>query len=982
MNTTRQSKTWPYDLVKGIVLLILLGLMLYSRPDMSAQIQRQLGLPFGTVTVLDAPQVTGSSAITLSGHTQSGAFVEVFAGEASLGTAAAGPDGSWSLPVTLPSGTYQLRAQARDAAGAALGSAAVQEWSSEQQAAGAAAGSQAAGGTDAEADTEASADAAGTTADSGAVAGTNAAPATASGDDTAASSAPDAAGGPAQAPAMAPPEVGADGVTFTGKGEPGTTIVVASAAGIVGTADVSPDGNWTLNVRLAPGKYELQARATDASGVAAGSSPVVAVTVPAAGSPDEATGAETTAPSTATGANTGSQSAGAPSSASAQGSLSAAQAADGAANLSGLGTPGTTVEIVAAQAAAAGGMTGAVTGSAGNKTAEIEGTGRGANAATGSENDAIGNEVAAKVVLGSVVVAADGTWQLSAKIDPGEYLLAVRTLDGDGAIVDESDTVPLSVPMTSAGEAPAGGDAATGEAGHSTAPDAAASAAVTGTVPVTGSASTSATTSAALATTSAVPSNAVPQVSAPVVAGNKVTLTGTASPGGTVELVTNEEVLGEATADADGLWIVTVQLEPGSYALRIRAVSSADKSIQYSRVVSLTLPAASGTTVAAGETITPATPGTEATAAVTPTTHAAATSPTGTVTATTPMTATTSVTTTTPITTSPITATTATTASAVAAVAAKTPAATPAVAAPSGTATSTAAAASSAALTTTPAAGAAAAVAPTATATPSDTPPTLSQPEISGSTLTLSGTGTPGTSVEIVSGTTVLGKATVGTDGTWSLAAEVKPGSYKLQVVRKDAAGKVISQSPVVSLDIPSTESAPVLDTPQVAADNSITLTGTSDPGSEVEIIQDGAVIGTANVQNDGQWTYTYPASTTGNVQVAAQISGQPATRTRPVIVVVPVVAAPAAPALTATDAASTPPEQTVDEPGRTGSQAYVVQPGDTLMGLAQEYLGSETRYQEIVAATNVMAKQDPAFKQITDPNLIVVGQQVWIPAP
>jgi acyl dehydratase len=69
---------------------------------------------------------------------------------------------------------------------------------------------------------------------------------------------------------------------------------------------------------------------------------------------------------------------------------------------------------------------------------------------------------------------------------------------------------------------------------------------------------------------------------APVVAGGKVTLTGTAAPGAAVELVTNDEVLGEATADADGLWIVAVQLDPGSYGVRIRTVNSADKSVAYS----------------------------------------------------------------------------------------------------------------------------------------------------------------------------------------------------------------------------------------------------------------------------------------------------------------------------------------------------------------------------------------------------------------
>ena len=96
---------------------------------------------------------------------------------------------------------------------------------------------------------------------------------------------------------MAAPEIAADGVTFTGIGEPGTTIMVVSAAGTVGTANVSSDGSWTLRVQLAPGKYELQARATDASGTAAGNSPVVAVTVPAAGSPTGEAEGVTAAPS-------------------------------------------------------------------------------------------------------------------------------------------------------------------------------------------------------------------------------------------------------------------------------------------------------------------------------------------------------------------------------------------------------------------------------------------------------------------------------------------------------------------------------------------------------------------------------------------------------------------------------------------------------------------------------------------------------------
>ena len=198
------------------------------------------------------------------------------------------------------------------------------------------------------------------------------------------------------------------------------------------------------------------------------------------------------------------------------------------------------------------------------------------------------------------------------------------------------------------------------------------------------------------------------------------------------------------------------------------------------------------------------------------------------------------------------------------------------------------------------------------------------------------------------------------------------------------------------------------MDKPQIAADNTITLTGSGTPGSGIEIVQDGAVIATTDVRDDGQWSYSYPAAKTGNVQVAAQLSGRPATRTRPVFIVVPVVVVPAALAptaeaaaaaevtataeitattevtteATAEAAASAEPAAAAGKSGASGGQAHVVQPGDTLTSLALTYLGSERRYPEIVAATNVMAKQDPAYKQITDPNLIVVGQQLWIPAP
>lgn len=60
--------------------------------------------------------------------------------------------------------------------------------------------------------------------------------------------------------------------------------------------------------------------------------------------------------------------------------------------------------------------------------------------------------------------------------------------------------------------------------------------------------------------------------------------------------------------------------------------------------------------------------------------------------------------------------------------------------------------------------------------------------------------------------------------------------------------------------------------------------------------------------------------------------------------------------------------------------QAYTVQPGDTLGDIADESLGAIERYPEIVEATNAKAAEDDTFSLINDPNLIEVGQKLWIP--
>ena len=785
MTTTRQSRTWPYDLLKAIIALILLGLMLYLRPDVGAMIQSRLGLPFGTVTMLDTPQVAGANPTTLSGRAQSGATVDVFAGDAKLGTTTAGADGAWSLPVTLPAGTYQLRAQARDAAGADLGAPAVVEWNSEQQAAAPndaqppADSSQVTdtgtitGTADADAGTDIATEAATETATGTATAAgtTDTANAADTGDATAATEST------STAPSLETPKVNADGVTFAGSGQPGTIVEVVSSDGAIGTATVGQDGAWTLSAQLAPGQYELQARAVDASGAQGGASPVLMLTVS---------------------------------------DTAAADAADAAAAAADTGTA---------------------------NTGTADGEASGASAATTD----------------------------TASISPTQVPIAAVQITENGA---------------------------------------------------EGGAAESATTGVSVA---------APQMSEPILSGDRAMLSGTAAPGATVEIVSNDRFLGKAVADADGQWAVAAQLKPGFHALQVRTRDATGAQVLASPAVSLTVPAAAGPTVAAAAVVT----------ATAPAELAAA----GALTATTPSTT---------------------------------------------AITETAAGAATDTITNTGASADAEGAAAPAVSTPAvTTPPTLSRPTVSGSTLTLSGTGAPGSTVEIVSGTTVLGKATVGADGQWSLSSKVKPGDYKLQVVRKDAAGKVISQSPVVALNIPAPAAALRLDEPQIAAGSPITLTGAGEPGSVIEIVQDGAVAATADVQDDGTWSYSLPAGQAGETAVAAQLRSQPQTRTRPVVVVVPIVVTPAQAAATpeATAVGSsegvtvTGSAGTASEPDSSSGQAYVVQTGDSLSALAQEYLGDQMRYPEIEAATNEKAKLDPSFTQITDPNLIEVGQKIWIPA-
>ena len=58
----------------------------------------------------------------------------------------------------------------------------------------------------------------------------------------------------------------------------------------------------------------------------------------------------------------------------------------------------------------------------------------------------------------------------------------------------------------------------------------------------------------------------------------------------------------------------------------------------------------------------------------------------------------------------------------------------------------------------------------------------------------------------------------------------------------------------------------------------------------------------------------------------------------------------------------------------------YTVKPGDYLIQLAREIFGDAGAFQRIIDATNEMAAKDSSYRAITDANIVLVGQKLWIP--
>ncbi|WP_312026941.1 Ig-like domain-containing protein, partial [Enterobacillus tribolii] len=141
------------------------------------------------------------------------------------------------------------------------------------------------------------------------------------------------------------------------------------------------------------------------------------------------------------------------------------------------------------------------------------------------------------------------------------------------------------------------------------------------------------------------------------------------------------------------------------------------------------------------------------------------------------------------------------------------------------------------------------------------------------STPTLSGAATPGDIVTIKDNGQPIGSVVADENGKWSFTPEtgLKDGNHNLTVTATDAAGnsKDSGSFPIVIDTVPPKPAENIVIEDNVGDkqgevkdgdttdDRTPTLNGEAEPGSTVTIIDNGEVIGTATVDDDGKWTFT-----------------------------------------------------------------------------------------------------------------------------
>ena len=148
-----------------------------------------------------------------------------------------------------------------------------------------------------------------------------------------------------------------------------------------------------------------------------------------------------------------------------------------------------------------------------------------------------------------------------------------------------------------------------------------------------------------------------------------------------------------------------------------------------------------------------------------------------------------------------------------------------------------------------------------------------------GATMTLQGTGAPGATVKVYDGDNLLGEATVGADGKWSMTMPtLAAGPHSLVAKLFGADGKEQAASPELSVTVSAGPGAklsvlPVINPPaggKLPAGGTTELAGTAAPGTVIKLFDGGNLVGEATADASGNWLMVVPQLDAGEHTLTA----------------------------------------------------------------------------------------------------------------
>jgi len=144
---------------------------------------------------------------------------------------------------------------------------------------------------------------------------------------------------------------------------------------------------------------------------------------------------------------------------------------------------------------------------------------------------------------------------------------------------------------------------------------------------------------------------------------------------------------------------------------------------------------------------------------------------------------------------------------------------------------------------------------------------------VSGSPLVFTGTAEASAIVTIVlDGTSTIGTATAGTDGSWSFTSSttLSSGVHYFTATATDTAGNVSASSSTWTID--SSVTVPTItgissdtgtsSSDGITNDKTLILSGTADAGATITVYLGGSSIGTTTADSTGAWTFDYTGTT------------------------------------------------------------------------------------------------------------------------